>query len=372
MSVKLSANNLKALPAGQISWDSDVAGFGARKARNGAVTLFLNYQVRATGKYRRHTIGRLGELSVDAARKRAATLRLEIRTGIDPAQKAETAVVKAKRSDTLGEYVEQWLTSPKHKWSPMTLKAYRNTIRRGLVGTPEADIPIGDIRRADLMRLVDAATDVSASSGALFYRALGSFLGYADDRDLTEARLPRASRVAPPSEPRTRVMSDAEIGALWASVGALPAALAATGKLMLLTVQRSGAVQAVQSDWISQAGVTWPAECMKSNREHHTALTPWAHKQVKGAGCAHGRELSQHWAAWRTAAGVDPSLRMHDVRRSFRTWAAAQGFGHDACEVALAHVVQKDALARAYMQHSYADEAGEVLRKWQKHIENMV
>ena len=35
---------------------------------------------------------------------------------------------------------------------------------------------------------------------------------------------------------------------------------------------------------------------------------------------------------------MDGDLRMHDVRRSMRTWAAKQGYGHEASEAALAHL----------------------------------
>lgn len=55
-----------------------------------------------------------------------------------------------------------------------------------------------------------------------------------------------------------------------------------------------------------------------------------------------------------------------------RTWAARQGYGHEASEAALAHSVQRDALAKAYQQHGYADEAGEVLRGWQRHLEGLM
>ena len=92
MSIKLSARNLATLPAGQIVWDSEVKGFGARKAKDERVTLFLNYQVRGTGRYKRHTICHLPEMTVDAARKAAAQMRLQIHTGADPAEQGCSAL----------------------------------------------------------------------------------------------------------------------------------------------------------------------------------------------------------------------------------------------------------------------------------------
>ncbi|WP_209599406.1 integrase arm-type DNA-binding domain-containing protein [Ruegeria sp. HKCCSP351] len=381
MAIKLSARNLAEAQAGKLFWDTEVKGFGARKATNGDVTLFLNYQVRGTGKYKRLTIGKLGELTVDAARKRAAQMRLEIRAGMDPSQQAETVTAKAKHSDTLGQYVSQWVDSPKHSWSDKTRYDYRKSMERHLLDTPEASKRIGEISRADLMRLIDAATDASASGGALFYRVLSSFLTWCDDRELCEVTLPRAKRVAPPVPPRTRVMSDDEIKALWDASKVLTPKTRACGRLMLLTAQRTGAVQRLNADWVTQAGVTWPAEAMKAGRAHFTPLTPWAYDCLRPALADAEGEIFGHntnrlnlaWRKqWRPKAGVDAGLRMHDVRRSLRTWAAANGYGHEASEAALAHEVQRDALAKAYQQHDYAEEAAEVLRGWQNHVQELV
>ncbi len=377
--MRLSARNLKELPAGQMAWDTDLKGFGARMAASGTVTLFLNYQVRGTGRYKRHTIAHLGEMTVDKARQAAAQMKLEIRAGMDPAEQAETPTAKAKNGDTLGALADQWLNDKRHKWSDSTRKGYVNAMRRDLLGSDTAASRIGDVTRRDLMQLVDASTGRSPSSGALFFRTLNSFLSWADARGLTEVTLPKAGRAAPSPDARTRVLADDEIAALWRTAGELRPVTALAGRLMLVTAQRSGAVQALHRDWVTQAGVTWPAEVMKSGREHWTPLTPWALEQVRGVlerdGHVFGRNtsrLSQAWPAWRKAAGVDEGLRMHDVRRSMRTWAAAKGYGHEAAEAALAHQVQRDALAKAYMQHDFAKEAGEVIRGWQKHLEAVV
>ncbi len=66
----------------KIIWDTgDVVGFGARLSP-GRVVLFLNY--RSGGVERRMTVARLGECTIEQARKRAAELKLQIRAGLDP------------------------------------------------------------------------------------------------------------------------------------------------------------------------------------------------------------------------------------------------------------------------------------------------
>ncbi len=379
MAIKLSARNLADAQAGKLIWDTEVKGFGARKANNGDVTLFLNYQVRGTGKYKRLTIGKLGELTVDAARKRAAQMRLEIRTGADPSQQAETATAKAKHGDTLGQLVSQWLDSPKHNWSTSTRDGYVGAMRRDVLNSDAAEIRIGDVTRADLMHIVDLATDRSSSSGALTFRTLNSFLTWADSRGLTEVTLPKASRAAPTPKPRTRVMTEDEIKALWDAAGTLTPLTAIAGRLVLMTCVRTGALQQLQCDWIRQDGIVWPADVMKGKREFWTPLTPWAYDQIRpvlaqeGAVFGQGTtRLKQALPTWRKAAGVDATVKPHDVRRAMRTWAAASGYGYEASEAALAHEVQRTALDKAYMQHSYAEEAAEVLRGWQNHVQELV
>ncbi len=377
---RLSAKKLTSLEAGDLAWDTEVKGFGARKAKDGGVSLFLNYQQRDTGKYKRIAIGKLGECSVDEARKRAATMRLEIRAGVNVAQQVETAVTRARSGEALGDYVNQWLDSPKHGWSDKTRYDYTRMMKRHLLESDTAASRIQDVTRADLMKLVDAATDVSASGGALFYRTLSSFLGWADDRELTTVTLPKAKRVAPAPAPRQRVITDDELRKLWHAADCLTPLTAACGKLLLLTGQRSGAVQRLHRDWVTQEGVTWPADVMKAKRAHFTPLNPWAYESIHPVldrdGFAFGENtnrLNLAWRKqWRKAAAVDEDLRMHDVRRSLRTWAAAKGFGHDASEAALAHSVQRDALSQAYQQHTYEDEAAEVLRGWQTHLKEVV
>ncbi|MEP3329119.1 Arm DNA-binding domain-containing protein [Sedimentitalea sp.] len=210
LKMKLSARSLAELEPGNLAWDTEVKGFGARKAKDGRVSLFLNYQVRGTGKYRRVAIAHLGECTVDTARRRAAQMRMEIRAGIDVAKQTETPAARAASGDTLGQYVESWLHDTRHKWSDNTRIGYMNAMRRDLMSGDTASLRISDVTRRDLMRLVDASTARSTSSGALFFRTLASFLSWADARGLTEVTLPKAGRAAPSPDARTRIMSEAE------------------------------------------------------------------------------------------------------------------------------------------------------------------
>ena len=77
---------------GQVLWDGDISGFGARRQRN-AISYVLIYRT-AEGRQRWHTIGRHGSpWTPDEARKEARRLLGSVAGGLDPA-----ALKRAKRS----------------------------------------------------------------------------------------------------------------------------------------------------------------------------------------------------------------------------------------------------------------------------------
>src|SRR5689334_11887843 len=73
----------------EITYDDELAGFGARITANGVISFVLNYRVH--GRERRFTIGRFPEYSATAARDEALTLRKQIREGKDPLEAKQQA-----------------------------------------------------------------------------------------------------------------------------------------------------------------------------------------------------------------------------------------------------------------------------------------
>ena len=111
----------------KIIWDTgDVVGFGARLSP-GRVVLFLNY--RSGGVERRMTVARLGECTIEQARKRAAELKLQIRAGLDPlATLRETRRATVSKRITVASAVDKWHKANLNQWRPLTAKKYRGII----------------------------------------------------------------------------------------------------------------------------------------------------------------------------------------------------------------------------------------------------
>ena len=375
--LKITGTAIKSMASGETLRDTEMLGLLARKAANGNVTFSAELTVRTTGKQVRQKIGEFATMSIPAARARVAEMRIENAAGHDPMQQAATRA----QSDVVrvGDLVEIWLKTVERDLAPSTFTGYRGAMNRDVLSSSIATTPASAVTKQAFMAVIDAAVARSASSGALTFRTIQSFLSWCEDRDHIDIRLPRARRAAPSPAPRTTVITDAEISALWNASEASTTMTKAAARLVWLTGLRSGAAQAVERDWINQSGLTVPASSMKAKREFWIPLSDFTREQLEPVMGRQGRifgnggtRLSNALPGLRQRAlGDDSDVQWHDIRRSMRTFFAANGVSDNAAEAALAHTVQKDQLAKAYMHHDFREEAGKALLTWQHHVERL-
>ena len=89
---RIGKREIAALQPGQVIWDGEISGFGARRQVE-AVSYVLIYRT-AEGRQRWHTIGRHGSpWTPDTARREARRLLGSVAGGLDPA-----ALKRAKRA----------------------------------------------------------------------------------------------------------------------------------------------------------------------------------------------------------------------------------------------------------------------------------
>ena len=376
--LKITALAIKAMTPGETLRDTEMLGLLARKAANGDVTFSAELTVRATGKQTRQKIGEFRTMSIPAARARVAEMRLANAAGHDPMQQATTP----KQSDVVhvGDLVDIWLKTVERDLSPSTFTGYQGAMRRDVLSSRIATTPASSVTKQMFMAVIDAAVARSPSSGALTFRTIQSFLSWCEDRDHIDIRLPRARRAAPSVAARTTVITDDQLAALWRASEESTTMTKACARLVWLTGLRSGAAQAVERDWINQAGLTVPAAAMKAKRSFWVPLADFTREQLEPVMGRQGRIFGKGGTRLnnalpglrRRALGEDNDIQWHDIRRSMRTFFAANGINDNAAEAALAHTVQKDQLAKAYQQHDYRAEAGEALLTWQHYVERLV
>src|SRR4029453_5304700 len=113
-------------------------------------------------------------------------------------------------------------------------------------------------------------------------RIIGSVLSWAVDAELLSAvNLPSAKRTTPKVAPRDRVVTDDEIGIIWAATPALEP------RQQALTVVRSGAAALTRREWIDGRSIRFPGSTLglkrkadRRDQDHRDALSEWAWHQI--------------------------------------------------------------------------------------------
>jgi integrase len=368
----------------RIIWDSDIAGFGCRLTKAGALA-FLDYRDGTKAK-RRLAIGRVlpAELTVEQARQKAAAYRVDVRAGKDPLGDRR----KTDAGLTVEGAINDWVasrTNPKsdRRWSARTAHEYRRIVDKDII--PQiGELPLAELTRQVLMGRVAAIAKRSSSMAAASFRVIGSFVRYCEAMGLTEGlTMPTAKAVASPPKPRTRRPDDDRLVAIWRAAGALQPRSRALAQLIILTAQRRRSVELMEWRELDLEASRWtiPATKMKAGRPHEVALAPFAVQALKELQSRPGHafafsdspkppgRLNRISRTLKQAVGDGWSW--HDFRRAFMTWAVSNGHPREYAKVALAHSI-KDRLDQAYDQHHYRPEAARVMLAWQRHVEGLV
>ena len=101
-------------------FDPTLPAFGLRVEPTGVRTFQLSYRVG--GRLRMATLGRLGVITLDQARRKARTMLGLASDGIDPLAARDAA----RTALSVREAAEQWLAESRHaRRKPATLRLYR-------------------------------------------------------------------------------------------------------------------------------------------------------------------------------------------------------------------------------------------------------
>lgn len=144
-----------------IYWDKDITGFGVRVSPGGSRSFF--YQGRLNGKVTKVTIGRLGRITAEAARKQAKRIASMLELGQDPRRKKEGKAAGSTFGDLLESYVELLEAQGK-----LSAKAVSNAIRKDIEAAfPKLwNKPANKITLDDCMDIVGRLKDEGKSRQA--------------------------------------------------------------------------------------------------------------------------------------------------------------------------------------------------------------
>ncbi len=344
------------------------------------------------GQRVRPSLGTWPAVSIAAARRSAEGTIGDLSRGISPTKVKQDArrQREARKSEpTVAERLGQWLAVKAREWKPGTLDEHQWLCRRYIEPKLGKRLLIETTRRDWTDLLVDVRARTPGAASCL-YGVVSSFSNFCDAHGwITAPLLPRRGKavIAPDLPPRERVLTDAELVAVWrASEQASPRARAYI-RLSILTGARQLEVADIAIGEIDRNAGRWklPGARTKNGQAYTVPLGPLALEalaalwppagvpgsyrllgQVKGGGF---RNFSKRLID--AASGVT-GWRWHDLRRTCRTGLSRLGVRPNVSELCLNHVTARGDLVRVYDQHDYADEIIAALTMWQDHVAKLL
>jgi integrase len=325
---------------------------------------------RHGGRTRKLTLD--GGLSLAAARAATAAALLAVEQGTDPAAekrraKAAAATTAANAAaDTLRAVAMAYQT---REGSKLRTARARLRLMERLVFPTLGDRPIGDIRRSEIVRLLDTIEDASgARSADLALGLLRRVMRWHQLRDdnFNSPVAPGMSRHGIREHARTRVLSDSELQRVWRAAGEASAFGALVRFLVLTAAPRAEAANLTWDEIDSVGNWHLPPSRNKTGEPLTRPLSRAARAVLDGVprvvGCRYvfasdnGRAPTNF--SWRkkaldAASGVS-GWRLHDLRRTARSLLSRAGVSPDHAERCLGHVIP--GVRGTYDRHQYQAE----------------
>ena len=343
-------------------WDDQVKGLGVRCTPGGAKSYILFY--RSGDRKHLATLGRTSELSLKAARERAAQELTAVRIGepdlLERRQQGREAPTVAEGvARYFDEYVPVRLANG--TLSRNTLRHYRNQADLHVLPAL-GGMKITDVTRGDVDRMASKLRNhpVQRNRTLAFVSQLFNRFEYWELRPQHSnptRGIERAREVA-----RDRVLSPAELAALAGALRSVEASRPASTyaiRVAALTGLRIGEVLAMKWEHVDfeQHRVLLPET--KTGRRWHDLpaavletlvsvprINGWIFTTGRDAAITY-RTVRKHFAEAASSVGLG-DLRLHDLRRTVMTRAAAAGVGVHVIRDLLGH--KTTAMADRYVR----------------------
>jgi integrase len=331
-------------------FDAKVPGLGLRVGARGKTWTLLYLQ---GGKRKRLTFGPYPSISLAEARRKALEAKSAISEGHAPTN---------AKGGTLRAICEEYQRREGHK---LRTAHDRQGILERHVYPILGDRPIGEIRRSEIVRLLDGIEDASGPrmadiTLAIVRKVMNWHASRSDD-----FASPIVKGMRPPrGKGRERILSDDEIRAIWSAPQGHPSEIvfARLMKFILLTATRRN--EAAHARWSEIKGADWliPGDRYKTGVDHLIPLSGAALALIEPAqgdfiftvsGALPISSFSSSKETFDKACGVS-NWHIHDLRRSARSLMSRAGVNADIAERCLGHVLP--GVRGVYDRHEYREE----------------
>jgi integrase len=372
---KITISAMKKLAAeGGWVWDTDCAGFGARRQTRD-VHFYLRY--RLGGRQHMKRIGRLGSPWTPETARQIARIGLgEVAQGKHPT--FGNGHAKAE-GPTFGELFPRFLERKRGELRPRTFAELSRHLT--LHAAPLNGLRLGEIDKRTIAQRLD---EIETGSGGVTRNrvrvSLSAFFNWANRNALAEGNPVRGTDTAKERR-RDRVLSDPELAAVWR---ALPSGeFGDMLRLLILTGQRRNEIGGLR--WsevdLARSVIRLGPERTKNKHPHEIPLSGMALTILQrmilpdlpvaeAGGFVFGR-----FTAWSKAkANLDRCCviapwTIHDLRRTCATGMAELGVGPHIIEAVLNHASgHKAGIAGIYNRARYETGVREALERWADHV----
>ena len=361
-------------------FDDDLPGFGLRLRAGGSRKWIFQY--RRDGHQHRMT----NKASMDAtwARAWAKKLHHEVGLGGDPQQEKADARVQA--AQTFAKVAADYLAFRERGWRLASMRAGRRYLLSH--AKPLHGMEIAKIDRATIAAQLNRVERESGAVTANRFRAmLSSFFNWAAREGLIDAN-PAAFTNKRNETRRDRVLSDAEIRAIWAALQADD--FGDIVKLLALTGQRRAEISDLSWNEIDfeRGLIVLPANRTKNGREHVIPISGPVQTILKSRRQIYGRDrvfgirgdvFSFSKPRKRLDAAIVPgsierSWTLHDLRRTVATGMADRlAVQPHVVEAVLNHASgHKGGVAGIYNRAGYFAEKKQGLALWADYVMALV
>lgn len=275
--------------------DNDEPGLLFRVTESGARSWSIRY-VNNAGAHRRKTIGPFPSIGLAKAREIARKIKGEVASKVDivGAEREAKAEAQRKHLNRLAGLADAYFADAilglhratvKAKPKRASTLAEEKRIYEKLVKPQFGNTPVADIKRKDVADFIAKQTRKAKSTGRHCRNILRQLLSYAVHKELLDFN-PASGIAVVNSEPRDRVLSDAELRVFWKACKApgqiesltLSEGMGIALRMALVTLQRGGEVVGMRWAEIDREARTWviPAARMKGKRAHLVPLSELA------------------------------------------------------------------------------------------------